>query len=459
MPKLWAAGVSRGWDYLAIELLGPSLDSLFRQSKQESMDLRSVCCIAMQLVARLQLMHNRGLLHRDIQLGNCVVGLPPNEKTIYMIDFGFSKRYIDPKTKAHIPDSNAKRDFIGNYWFSSVAVHCRGKVPSRRDDLEAVGLMLVHLLTPRGLPWIRNGIPKTEPEHDRLKRIKKAATIEKLCEGLPGVFEDFLRYSRRLTFKEQPDYERWIEGFREVAEDNGFPTSDAFCWPPPVSVAPKAPVSKAPAQNPRDVDLGQLLEKLAQVHLGDRPVLGDRKNVQHAIQQAQTEAYRDKIESKGTIDISSGSDGAVYGRDDKARRLLVLHREVSKAADNAALAHVVEQFVRVLRLNSGRTLTKEAQGFLRSLHKQLSDPSVFEVRKSNSRLQSNGEGSLPEVKGARVEMAGRLKRSVGKARSNKALGDMLDEFTTVTNQGGSRRITNDGYGFLEGLARRLAEIG
>lgn len=50
MPKLWAAGVSRGWDYLAIELLGPSLDSLFRQSKQESMDLRSVCCIAMQLV-------------------------------------------------------------------------------------------------------------------------------------------------------------------------------------------------------------------------------------------------------------------------------------------------------------------------------------------------------------------------------------------------------------------------
>ena len=72
-------------------------------------------------------MHARGVLHRDIQLGNCTIGLPPFEKTIYMIDFGFSKLYMDPVTRRHIPDSKKPRDFIGNYWFSSVAVHCRGK--------------------------------------------------------------------------------------------------------------------------------------------------------------------------------------------------------------------------------------------------------------------------------------------------------------------------------------------
>ena len=72
-------------------------------------------------------MHGKGILHRDIQLGNCTIGLPPNHQTIYMIDFGFSKRYIDPNTNRHIPDSKAKRDFIGNYWFSSVGVHCRGR--------------------------------------------------------------------------------------------------------------------------------------------------------------------------------------------------------------------------------------------------------------------------------------------------------------------------------------------
>jgi len=72
-------------------------------------------------------MHSRGVLHRDVQLGNCVLGLPPNEKKIYMIDFGFSKSYIDVHTKRHIPDSRAPRIFVGNYWFSSIGVHCRGR--------------------------------------------------------------------------------------------------------------------------------------------------------------------------------------------------------------------------------------------------------------------------------------------------------------------------------------------
>lgn len=147
MPTLWASGVEGNWDYLAIDLLGSSLDSLFKKSGKETMDLRSVCCIAMQLVrrkyhaifyplmpqqiSRLEFMHSRGILHRDIQLGNATIGLEPLQRTIYMIDFGFSKRYIDSHTHRHIPDSKEKRDFIGNYWFSSVGVHCRGKGNSR----------------------------------------------------------------------------------------------------------------------------------------------------------------------------------------------------------------------------------------------------------------------------------------------------------------------------------------
>lgn len=50
-------------------------------------------------------MHSRGVLHRDIQLGNICLGREPNDQTFYMIDFGFSKLYIDPKTKRHVPDT------------------------------------------------------------------------------------------------------------------------------------------------------------------------------------------------------------------------------------------------------------------------------------------------------------------------------------------------------------------
>jgi casein kinase 1 len=50
MPILWASGVEGIWDFLVIDLLGPSLDNLFRKSGKDTMDLRNVCSIAMQVV-------------------------------------------------------------------------------------------------------------------------------------------------------------------------------------------------------------------------------------------------------------------------------------------------------------------------------------------------------------------------------------------------------------------------
>jgi hypothetical protein len=93
--------------------------------------------------------------------------------------------------------------------------------------------MFVHLLTPSGLSWTRNGVPKTDEAHERLKEEKRKARLEDLCKGLPTEFEDFLRYCRRLKFQDCPDYEKWIDAFRDLAVELGFPESDDFIWPPP----------------------------------------------------------------------------------------------------------------------------------------------------------------------------------------------------------------------------------
>ena len=53
MPTLWAAGVDGSWDYLALDLLGSSLHSLFWKSNKNTMDLRNVLCIGMQVVSPL----------------------------------------------------------------------------------------------------------------------------------------------------------------------------------------------------------------------------------------------------------------------------------------------------------------------------------------------------------------------------------------------------------------------
>jgi len=102
--------------------------------------------------------------------------------------------------------------------------------------------MLIHLLTPGGLPWTRNGVPKDNVEHDRLKRTKLMARPEDICRGMPDEFEEFLRYCRKLKFAETPDYGHWIDEFRGVAKSHGFPESDAFVWPPgPLPVGPLTP--------------------------------------------------------------------------------------------------------------------------------------------------------------------------------------------------------------------------
>lgn len=93
--------------------------------------------------------------------------------------------------------------------------------------------MFIHLLTPRGLSWTRNGVPKTDEAHDRLKEEKLKARPEDLCKGLPSEFEEFLRYCRRLKFTDCPDYGKWQDEFRGLAISEGFPNSDEFVWPPP----------------------------------------------------------------------------------------------------------------------------------------------------------------------------------------------------------------------------------
>ncbi|PIL22418.1 hypothetical protein GSI_15106 [Ganoderma sinense ZZ0214-1] len=539
MPTLWASGVQGPWDYLAIDLLGRSLDSLHRELmlKQDVWDLRSVCCIAVQVVSpfppflpppsfptqgdvefdslpysnslqptpfsscassdvdvpnaappkidRLRFMHQRGVLHRDIQLGNCVLGLESNEKTIYMIDFGFSKFYLDQRTGRHIPDSNEPRDFIGNYWFSSVRVHCRYKVPSRRDDMEALALMLIHLLTPGGLHWTRNGVPRTDEAHERLMREKSSARPEDLCRGLPPVFEDLLRYCRRLDFLARPDYEHWISEFREVADEYGFGDVEEFVWPSPFP-EPTVRVTAAPKPSARKAsgELKDVLHGLANLQLGtERQVLGERHNLVNRDSPGAPEAVangkgtdkdaKGKSKAAAVIDlVSSDEDENAHARTQaqaqtrltKAARLAQLAREMAAATDNAALARLVRAFVAVMQENRSKMLTKEGFAVLDALHKQLGDPSVFvaplrtKARASGASENAEVDTSGRETRQGKMNKLWRLGTEVRMAASNTQLAGMVAEFGKVIDRSSGRTVTKDGFGFLNALAQRIEAL-
>lgn len=469
MPRLWASGIQGKWHYLVISLLGRSLEGIYRENLQwghNRMDLRSVCSIAIQVIARLQIMHNREVLHRDIQLGNCAIGLTPEEDTIYMIDFGFSKRYIESHTRRHIPDSKEKRDFLGNYWFTSVNVHCKGKVPSRRDDLEAAALMFIHLLTPGGLSWTRNGVPKTDSAHDRIKRAKKNARPEDLCKGMPSEFEEFLRYCRRLKFFECPDYDHWKEEFQALAQDSGFTDIERFIWPPPP--APKVqPQAGRPAPTRPTIDADEMenvLKDLAKLQLNPpRPILGDQTNVPAPARRDDAKKASEIISvSDSSEDDRSRPNGQPLPpctpvRTKKASQLQKLKLSVLDSTDNAALAVAVDEFAKFLQLGS-KTLTKEGFAFLDALYKQLADPSIFVLPLRTLRSVNREDDRAPQPAHVKLGVVARLRREVGIASSNRALANLVADFGAVTNKSSGRTITKDGFAFLEGLAARLQAL-
>ncbi len=87
-------------------------------------------------------------IHRDIKPNNFCIGINGNEDTIYLIDFGLSKKFMEGKT--HIKFKQ-KRVLIGTTRYASINAHYYHE-QSRRDDLESLGYVLIFLLLGK-LPW------------------------------------------------------------------------------------------------------------------------------------------------------------------------------------------------------------------------------------------------------------------------------------------------------------------
>lgn len=79
-----------------------------------------------------------------------MLGKEQLDTTLFVIDFGLSKRWNNKKTGQHIPYREGK-NMTGTARYASVNTHL-GIEQSRRDDLEAVGYMLIYFLK-GSLPW------------------------------------------------------------------------------------------------------------------------------------------------------------------------------------------------------------------------------------------------------------------------------------------------------------------
>ncbi|CAI0419935.1 unnamed protein product [Linum tenue] len=226
IPNVKWFGVEGEYNVLVMDLLGPSLEDLFNFCSRK-LSLKTVLMLADQMINRVEFVHSKSFLHRDLKPDNFLMGLGRRANQVYIIDFGLAKKYRDTSTHQHIPYRENK-NLTGTARYASMNTHL-GIEQSRRDDLESLGYVLMYFL--RGsLPWqgLRAGTKKQK--YEKISEKKVSTSIEALCRGYPTEFASYFHYCRSLRFDDKPDYAYLKRLFRDLFIREGFQFDYVFDW-------------------------------------------------------------------------------------------------------------------------------------------------------------------------------------------------------------------------------------
>ena len=209
-----------------MELLGSSLEDIF-QKQQKKFSIKTVCMVGIQMLDRLEFIHNKNIIHRDIKPDNFVLGLDNKSHIIYVLDFGLSKKYRSSRTHQHIKFSVNKK-LTGTARYASINA-LKGCEQSRRDDLEAIGYVLMYFLR-SSLPWQGLHVHKGEDRYKKILTKKRGTSAEELCKGFPSEFAEYINYTRNLEFEADPDY-KFLRGLLlSVLEKENQPYDFCYDW-------------------------------------------------------------------------------------------------------------------------------------------------------------------------------------------------------------------------------------
>eukprot|EP01118_Nematostelium_gracile_P003650 TRINITY_DN1421_c0_g1_i1.p1 TRINITY_DN1421_c0_g1~~TRINITY_DN1421_c0_g1_i1.p1 ORF type:complete len:399 (-),score=101.46 TRINITY_DN1421_c0_g1_i1:147-1343(-) len=226
IPYVRWFGVEGEYNVMVMDLLGPSLEDLFNYCGRK-FSLKTVLMLADQMLRRIEFVHSKCFIHRDIKPDNFLMGLEKRGNQVFLIDFGLAKKYRDPKTHQHIVYREHK-SLTGTARYASINAHL-GIEQSRRDDLESLGYVLMYFN--RGnLPWQGLKSPTKKQKYDKISEKKIATSIDTLTKGYPAEFSQYMNYCRSLHFEDKPDYAYLRKIFRDLFLKEGMKYDAMFDW-------------------------------------------------------------------------------------------------------------------------------------------------------------------------------------------------------------------------------------
>ena len=219
VPTAYGFTITESHNVLVMDLLGESLNEKFKKCNRSFSPVTTLRLFD-AILSVLEGVHGRRYVHRDIKPHNFLTGT--DSQGVYIIDFGLSRKMLDsPPASRH-----ARKGIVGTLPFVSLNMHL--SLPaSCRDDLEAVGFMLIYLAK-GSLPWYdprKKKLPESE-----IRELKQETHFPELCAGLPTEILSYLTFVRALPWDAVLDYNSLRGPFQTAVDAIAFQTEHVFDW-------------------------------------------------------------------------------------------------------------------------------------------------------------------------------------------------------------------------------------
>ena len=227
IPLIKSYGISGEYNILVMQLLGKNLEEILNNKKKRRFSLKTVCMLATQMISILEYIHKKSIIHRDIKPKNFLMGLKDLSQYIYLLNFGLARKYRSISTLEQYP-FNSEKKLTGTARYASINA-LKGLEQSRRDDLESLGYVLIYFLKGK-LPWIGLKSKNREERNQKILHKKEEVSPSELCRSCPKEFEKFIKYSRKLDFTEDPNYEKYRKLFGNVMKRHQYNFDYIYDW-------------------------------------------------------------------------------------------------------------------------------------------------------------------------------------------------------------------------------------
>lgn len=196
IPYFFGYGSILEFSWLSMELLGPSIQTIFK--KLGAFTQTTILKMGIEMLSCIEYLHQFGVVHGDLKGENFAIAAT-NPQKIKIFDFGLASKIDDTSATFH-----------GSLMYASIATH-KFEPVHPKDDIESLGYLLADYHNP--LPWKYTNWPADFKDSIKYGlRMKKEKNIFDMSKG----FFEFFLFLTHVDAKNNPSITFLKEVFRFV---------------------------------------------------------------------------------------------------------------------------------------------------------------------------------------------------------------------------------------------------